>query len=163
MCLDPISLIGAAVSAAGTMYSAASSAASYRAQAKFAERQSMLESQKGAYEAQRLNDASTRQISKQRGAFLSNGIDLSGSALDVIADSATEASLDEQTIKSGAKIESDNQAFTAKMAEMNASNAMFGGALGAISPFINAFSEKKQRNQQRTFVTNPYAQAGGLY
>lgn len=153
MCLP---LIGGIISAVGTLASASAQAASYRAQSQYAQRQAQMEQQKGAYEAARLNDQTTRRIDQMRSQYLSSGIALSGSALDVIGDSAAEASLDEQVVKYGAQVRSDNYAFESKLANMNARNAMAGGFIGALSPIISSFSQMSQQSQQRTMISNPY-------
>lgn len=156
MCL---AILGAAISAAGTIASAAAQSASYRAQAQYASRQAQMEQQKGAYEASRLNDRSTRQIAGMRGQYLSSGVALTGSAADVIADSATEASLDEQAVKYGAQVRADNYAFESKLARQNAGNAMAGGFLGAAGNIVGGLSQQMSINANRTMITNPYLAA----
>lgn len=156
--------LGAALSAVGTLASAGMAAYSYSAQAKFANQQAIREEQKGAYEAARVDDSTTRQIAKMRSGYLSSGISLDGSATDVIADSAAEASLDSQALKYSAGIKADNYRFEAKLAKANMASAIVGGAIGAISPFINASSQQKTFKAQTTMISNPYAQyATGLY
>lgn len=149
-------LAAAAITAAGTLFSAATAAAGYSAQAKFADRQAIIEDQKGAYEAQRMDDATTRQIARMRSGYMASGIDLSGSATDVISDSAAEASLDSQAIRYGAKIKKDNYKFEGGMARMNAGNAIIGGAIGAIAPFVNAAAQNQTASANRTMISNPY-------
>jgi hypothetical protein len=119
-----------------------------------------MERQKGAYEAARQNDRSTRQIANMRGQYLSSGIGLSGSAADVISDSATQASLDEQAVKYSAQVQSDNYTFESKLARQNASNAMTGGFIGAAGSLVNGLAQQMNINANRTMVTNPYLAAG---
>ncbi|MGB3390081.1 MAG: hypothetical protein WBA88_19095, partial [Pseudaminobacter sp.] len=121
------------------------------------------EQQRGAYERARTMDSNTRQLDRMRGQFLSSGIALEGSAQDVIDDSASEASLDEQAIRYGAQVRSDNLMFESKMARMNAGSAMIGGALGALSSVVGGLSQQADQNSQRTMIRNPYALGGGLY
>ncbi|KFB11028.1 hypothetical protein [Nitratireductor basaltis] len=157
MCLMAVGgIISGVVSAVGTMASAAAQSASYKAQAQYAQRQSILEQQKGALEANQQARANDRRLSGMRSAYLSSGIDLAGSAADVIEESATEASMDEQAIKFGAQIRSDNYAFESRLARTNASNAMAGGAIGALGSVVNGFTQQSSFNQQRTMIRNPY-------
>jgi len=161
MCLP---LIGAAISAVGTIASASAQSQSYKAQAQFQERQAMMEQQKGAYEGARLRDRNDRQLASMRGQYLSSGIALSGSAVDVLQDSATEASLDEQAVRYGAQVRADNLNWSAKMSRMNASNAMTGGVIGALGSVVNGMSQQADQNNQRTIIRNGYlAYGNGLY
>lgn len=153
MCLP---LIGAAISAVGTIASAAAQSASYKAQAQYAERQSQMALQQGAYESGRMRDRTTRQIANMRAQYLSSGIALEGSPADVIADSATQASLDEQAVKYSAQVRSDNYAFEGRLARANAKSAMMGGFLGAAGAIVGGLSQQVQINANRTMITNPY-------
>ena len=159
MCIDPFTL-AAGVSAVGSAVSGIQGYQSSRAQAKFQERQAQIEQEKGAYEAARTRDANKRAIARQRAGYLSSGIALDGSALAVIEDSTLEGSLDEQAIRYGATINRDNSRFSAGMSRMNATSQLVGGAIGAVTPFINASTQRSQNNQQRTMIRNPYAMAG---
>jgi len=168
MCFDPASLmiISGITSAVGTAYSGMTQAASYRTQAAYADRQAVMAQQKGAYDESQLARQNTRQMSGMRGDYLSSGIALDGSALDVLTDSATQASLDEQSIKYGAQVQSDNYRFQASLARTNARSATTGGFLGALATGVNTFSRAGDMRQQRTMISNPYARypaAGGLY
>lgn len=153
-------MLAMTVGAAGQIYSASAQSASYRAQAAYADRQSEMTQQKGAYDASQQARQHDRQLANMRGQYLSSGIALSGSALDVMEDSATQASLDEQAIRYGAQVQSDNYRFQAGLARSNASSAMTGGYLGALATGVNTLSSSHASNQQRTMITNPYVFAG---
>ena len=158
MCIDPFTLaaIGAGVSAAGSVASGVAGYQSSKAQAEYADRQATMERQKGAYEASRLRDRNNRELAGMRGQYLSSGIALSGSAADVLQDSATEASLDEQAIKYGAKVRSDNLMFESGLARSNANMSMVGGILGGVGALASGFSEASKFRQSRTMIRNPY-------
>lgn len=157
MCIPIIgAVIGAATSIAGTMASASAQSQSYKTQAAYADRQAVMTDQKGAYEGTRLSNQNDRKLADMRGQYLSSGIALEGSASDVLLDSATEASLDEQAVKYGTQVQKDNLKFEAGLARMNAKNAMTGGILGALATGVNAFTSISQNNQQRSMITNPY-------
>jgi len=154
MCL---ALIGGAVSAVGALASASAQSASYKAQAKYQDRQAALEEQQGAYEASRQKTANDQQIADMRGQYLQSGIALEGSPADVIQSSTTQASLDEQSIKYGAKIRADNARFSANLARSNASSAQMGGYFSAAGAMIGGINNQIQQNAQKTMIRNPYA------
>jgi hypothetical protein len=58
--------------------------------------------------------------------------------------------MDEQAVKFGAQVRSDNYSFQSKLAKQNASNAMTGGYFGALAQGIGGV----------TRLTNPYQQYG---
>lgn len=116
-----------------------------------------MAAEKGNYDANLQSRSSDRQLASMRGQYLSSGIALSGSAIDVLQDSATEASLDEQAIRYGAQVQSDNYRFQSGLARSNAKSAMTGGYMGALATGVNAFSSV---NQPRTVISNPFVSAG---
>lgn len=154
MCLMAIAGV---VSAVGTIASASAQAAGEEARARYAQRQSVLEREKGAYEAERLERSNDRKLASMRGQYLSSGISLEGSPSDVIADSATEASLDEQAIKFGAQVRADNYVFESRLAQQNARAARTGGMIGALGDVVGGFAQQRSYNQQRTMIRNPYS------
>lgn len=157
MCLP---IIGAAIGAVGSLASASAHSQSYKAQAQFQQRQAVMEQQKGFYEGSRVKDNNDRQLASMRGQYLSSGIALEGSAAEVLQDSASEASLDEQAIRYGTQVRADNLNWSAKLSRMNASNAMTGGVLGALGTMVGGLSQQMDQNSQRTMITNPYAAFG---
>lgn len=157
MCLQ---ILGAAIGAVGTLASASAQSQSYKAQAQFQNRQAAMEQQKGAFEGARLKDQNDRQLATMRGQYLSSGIALDGSAAEVLQDSASEASLDEQAVRYGAQVRADNLNWSAKLSRMNASNAMTGGVFGALGTMVSGLSQQANQNSQRTMISNPYAAFG---
>src|SRR5690349_8690121 len=154
MCLM---ILGAAVSAAGALASASAQSASYKAQAQYQKRQSLVELQKGAYEANRQATVNDQRLADQRGQYFQAGIALEGSPTDVISSSATQASLDEQAIKYGAQIRSDNAKFESQLATANASTAMTAGFFNAAGAMIGGITDQMKYNASRTMIRNPYA------
>lgn len=166
MC-DPVSLTvaGAVIGAGGSLYSGFQQAGAYRDQARFAERAAVMEGQAGRYEMERVKSRNDRALAGMRQQFISGGIALEGSAKEVIADSAAEASLDEQAILYGAKVRSDNKRFEAKLARSNARSAIIGGFINAAGSIIGGATDVATYNANRTMMLNPYQQAGlgGIY
>lgn len=161
MCLDPFTMIAAGVSAAGSLIGAQQQSAAYKTQAAFADRQAVVEQQQGAYEAARQAGINDQRLAGIRSGFTHAGVALAGSPTNVLVSSAEQASLDEQAIKYGAQLRSDNARFEGAQARANASSAMAGGVIGAITPFVNAFSQDRQNKRMATMIANPYAMAGG--
>ena len=135
--------------------------AAYRSQGQWADRQAVIERQQGNYEAARAGDQATRQLASMRGAYTSAGVALEGSPLTILEDSAREASLDQQAIRYGATLRSQASTFEAGQARRNASSARTGAIIGAISPFVDAFSQQRQNNQMRSMIRNPFLAGSG--
>lgn len=163
MC-DPVSLAitGAVIGGAGQLYSGFTAAQSYRDQAKFADAMAVREGQAGRYEQQRLKDRNDRIIGDQKQQFISGGIALTGSAQEVIADSAREASLDEQAVLYGAQVRAENRRFEAKLARSNAQSAVIGSIINAGSTLVSGFGQAQQYGAERTRLMNPYAERYGF-
>lgn len=139
MCGPALGILGAVVSAAGSLFSGMMQAQAYKAQAAQHERQAQIERDRGIFESQRERERHRRIAGEQRAAYLASGVALEGTPTDVIIDSGQENEIDVQTIKYGAQIREDNERFSAQMARMNAGHAMAGGAIGALSPLIGGF------------------------
>lgn len=158
MC-DPLTLTIAttAVAAGGQLLNGMQQAQGYQQQAAFQRRQAVMEGQRGAYEAARTQEQNDRKLASMRGSYLSEGIALEGSPSEVIADSATQASLDEQAIKYGARVRAGNLQFEAQQSRDNAGRAMTGAVIGAVGTAFSGFSDYQDYSSRRTFITNPYA------
>ncbi len=141
MCGPALAMFGAFVSAAGTLYSGMAQAQMYRAQQAQYNRQAQIERDRGIFESQRERERHRRVEGEQRAAYLSSGVALEGTPSDVIVDSGQENQIDIEAIKYGAQVREDNARFSAQMAGRNASNAMAGGFIGALSPLIGGFRQ----------------------
>lgn len=153
MCLDPISMIGIGASLAGSVVSgigaanqAQNEAASLDAQAAGKERDAASQKEATAYEVARTRETVERTFGSQRAGFAANGIALSGSALDVMNDTATEGELDLAAIKWNSDIKVDNLKYetsylrtNAKVASDSAGMAFLAPVLGGVAKFAGAF------------------------
>jgi hypothetical protein len=90
----------------------------------------------GGYEAGRQDDRNRRLTGQQITATAASGVDLSGSPLDVIADSRSEGELDKAAIRYNAQIRSNQAQYEAKVAGQNAQQVETGAMIGAIAPII---------------------------
>lgn len=147
MCLG---IIGGAISAAGALASASAQSSAYKAQAKFEQRQSVMDLQAGAYKAAREKAVNDAKLANASGQYLSQGIALSGSPDAVLQSGATQANLDQEAIKYGATVQSGNDQFSAGMARANASSAMLGGIFGAAGSLIGGFTKQAEMNKNAT-------------
>lgn len=161
MCdLLTLTIASTAVAAGGQLYSGMQPASAYRTQAAAADRQAGMELERGNYEASRAREQSDRQLAGMRGAYLSSGVSLEGSPSEVIADSATQASLDEQAIRYGARVQAGNLQFEARQARANAGSAMIGSFIGAAGTALGGFQQYNDYQQRRTMLSNPYLTYG---
>lgn len=155
MCMPALTAIGAIVSAAGSIYSGMAQSAAYQGQAAAAKAQeramkyqAISEGNAGAYESSIKLDEGKRFTGKQVTAYASSGIDVSsGSAGDVIADSASSYNMDVAAIRHNWQDKANLSSYNAKIAKLNAQTAqqnarmaMVGGVIGAMSPIVNSFS-----------------------
>lgn len=139
MCLDPMSMIGlagAVVSGIGGAQQAQAQAASYQMQANAAERDADATEKASAYEAARLRETVERTLGNQRAGFSANAVALSGSALDVMEDTALEGDLDVAAIQWNSKVRVDGLKYEAKQLRQNAASAAAAAPLAFLSPVL---------------------------
>lgn len=148
--------IAVGISAATSVAGGFMQAQQYRMQAQGMERQAKSEEATGAYNSQRLADSNNRRLDEMRAGYLSSGIALEGAPNEVIQDSATQASLDEQAIRYDANVRADNQRFQARLARANAGNAILGGFLNAAGTVAGGYANWQDKQDQRTLLRNPY-------
>lgn len=149
MCGPAIGLIGAVASAAGSIYSGLAAAAGYKAQAQAAKYEAEVQRNQGALESRRQGEMNARLAGKQITATASSGVDLYGTATDVIADSRREGEFDKQLIRWNSSNKAKLKEYEAKVANMNAGSATVGGFIGAVAPLVNGM----------TGLRNPYGYA----
>lgn len=89
-----VTAAGTGVAVAGQLEQADAAEKTGEYNKKVAENQALAESDKAAYEAARIRKRNLVLMGKQRAAFAKSGVNISGSALDVIYDSALEGQLD---------------------------------------------------------------------
>lgn len=135
-----VPMLGAVVAGVGSLMSGMAQAASYDANAKAMDAQAQSERETGAYESARFGEKTERMTGKQVTAIAAQGLDLSGTPLDVVVDSRTEAELDRAAIRANWQQKSNMSAYQAKVDRMNAKSARVGAVIGAIAPVINAFN-----------------------
>lgn len=135
-----IGIIGGIVAGVGSLMSGMQQSAAYKAQAKASEMEARSESEAGSYESARASERAARLQGQQVTSIAAQGLDLSGTPLDVVTDSATDAELDKRMIRANAQRKSNTSMYEAKLAKMNAKSAAIGGVIGAISPVLNSMT-----------------------
>lgn len=135
MCFDPFSigLIGAAVSAAGSIIQGSQQAQMAEMQAKAYEQQAQADSQASAYEAEREKHRQELAAAASRAQIGASGVAISGSPTEVLLANAGQAELDISAIKYGSQLR-QNQLQT------QASISRFSGKQAKVAGFINAGS-----------------------
>ena len=139
MCFPALAAIGAVVSGIGGALGAVQQSMAYQAQAEMHRRQAMLEREKDVFDANQQAKVVRRNVGEQVASFASNGVDVSsGSPLQVVTDTGTEGALDVAAIRYGARIKSDNETYSAKVASMNAGLAGAAAPFAFLSPILSA-------------------------
>lgn len=134
MCLP---IIGAVISGIGSAMSSLTAAAQAKAQAQMQKRQAQIERESGVYAAARKTDEVNRLLGSGRAATASNGLAFSGSAADVLDESATEGAMDVAGIRWNTRLQSDNLQYQAKISNMNAKANMMAAPFNFLSPIIS--------------------------
>jgi len=140
-----VPIIGGIISGVGAAMGAASQAASAKGQAAMDERQAQIEGKVGAYKAERTQDDVNRTLGSQRAGFAANGVGLSGSAADTIADTTEEGALDVAAIRWNSKLTQDNLHYKASLEKMNAKQATMAMPVAFLSPTINGIATYQSR------------------
>jgi len=147
-----LSLAGAASAAQGQRHAAEAKAAEYRYQAQIDENNRNVALWKAAdAKARGAKDEAAHRVKvaalkgRQRSALAASGVELgSGSALDILGDTAALGELDALTIRSNAERESyehnvvaSNLKANAGMKRMGADNAIIAGKIGAQTSLLS--------------------------
>ena len=153
--MGPLAIIGAVVSAAGTMFSAISQgqAASYQAQvannnAKAAEQNAEYTAHAGDLKAVQTSEKSAGRVGAVKAAMAANGIDTNqGSAVDVNTSARTEGQQDTQMVQNNAalqvygyRVQSMNFKSQAQLDSAEAEDAPIAGLLGGMGSLLGGAS-----------------------
>lgn len=139
MCLP---VIGGIVSGIGAAMGAANSAKNEKMQAAMARRQEQIDREASSFKAKRQQDQVDRTLGASRAAYAANGVAIdSGSAADVIGESAAEGDLDVRAIRWNSQLNSDNQLFKAKMHDVNAKSAKASIGIAFMTPVIGSLAK----------------------
>ncbi len=141
MCIDPVTatlmVVGTGMKMFGAIREGNAKGTSLDAQASQNERLIELERTRQAMESDRLRDNAARMTGRQIAAFADNGIQIEGSAVDVIDDTANEFDKDLFAIQEGSRIKRQNLSFEADQFRRGAKSARKSGKLNAIGELIS--------------------------
>lgn len=136
-------LLGAGISAASSLASGFGESSTYNQNAKVSEQNADIIRTKGRYEERQQQAQANQTLAAGRVAIAKNGGTMSGSALDVMADSAAQAEMDRQAIRYNTDIDVLGQQSQASNYKAMAKRARAMGVIGAgtallggLSPFI---------------------------
>jgi len=130
-------LIGsAAASAIGSIQQGNAAKASADFNAQVAERNATLATQQGTENAARIRRSNLQSQGAQRAAFGASGLRLSGSALNVLSDSAIQGELQALDAKTNAINESRGFKSKASLSRAQGRNARRAGFIGAGSTLL---------------------------
>lgn len=96
-----LSIVGTGMSVAGALSQANVARATGEYNAQLAEQNAVLAGQQAAEEERRFRVASRKQLGAMRAAYSASGVELEGTPMDVLAESAYVAELDALTIRRG--------------------------------------------------------------
>lgn len=165
MCVDPATLmvIGGVVSGAGQIATATASAnaAKYsaaveRQNAQLADRQAKNTLEAGLKEEQKQKAMTGQLIAKQQATQAANGVDVTfGTPLDIMIDAAKMGAVDAATLRRNSYLKYDdvrneavNHRNQASLYNMQASNAMLSGVIGAGSSVLGGFTDAAKYKAQ---------------
>lgn len=133
-----------AASAAMTAVSAISQAQQQKAASKYnekvAENQAIASRQQAASNAEMQRRSAAKKVGSMQAAYAASGVSVEGSALDVLEESARNAELDRQNILYGGELRAMGSESTAALEKSRASNAMTSGYLSAAGSLFKGAS-----------------------
>lgn len=138
-----LGLLGSGISAASALASGFGEASAYNQNAAVSQQNADIIRTKGLYDERQQQAQANRVLGEGRVAVAKSGGTLSGSSLDVIADSAAQAEMDRQAIRYNTDIDVYGQQSQASMYKSMAKRSRTMGLIGAgtallggLAPFI---------------------------
>lgn len=135
-----LSIVGGVISAIGAISAANAQARAAEYNAQVAERNRIAILAQADNEAIDKTRENERRLAVVRAAYGKAGIDLAGSPLDVIQDTAIEQQLDVSRIRYEGELKAIGQQDQATLYRMEASNARTAGSISAVGALFGGFS-----------------------
>ncbi len=136
--LGVIGITGGLMQGVGAYQQQMTNAANYTMQANGIERDIKAEQYASAYEIARTRETVGKTLGAARAGFAANGLALSGSAADVLADTATEGDLDVASIRWNSQVKVDNLKYEKTVAKANAKSSRAAAPLAFIAPVLGS-------------------------
>jgi hypothetical protein len=132
---DPatVMIVGTAVGAVGSLQSAQASANAARYNAQINDQNAVVAQSQGKADAFQQEQIGYRSLSAIRAATGASGLQMTGSPLDVLSSSASQAELDVQKVKYNASLKALGYTNNAALDRNRAKNAEISGLFGAAS------------------------------
>lgn len=122
---------GTAINAYGAYSAGKAKQAAYNYDAAVAEQNATMAKDQAAFEADRQESKTRRFVAGQRVSYLANGVTLSGSAMDILADSTIQGEMDRLSILYGGEVDAVNY-------RNDAARSRFAGKQEAKAGMFNA-------------------------
>lgn len=136
-----VAIIGAVISAVGTLYTVQQQQAMADYNEKVARQNAQMAEDKANYDARMHNQEVQRMLATQRSLYGISGVSSeSGSPLLVMADSVKQGAMDSLAIKYGGNVEAAKQRSAAAMYRMQGDAAMTAGMFSAGSSLLSGLS-----------------------
>jgi hypothetical protein len=132
--------VATAVTAYGQYQAGKAQEAAYEYNAKVQEQNAKVAQDKAAYEADKQAQRVRRLNATQRAAYAASGINLSGSALDLMEDSTTQGEMDRLAILYGGNVEAANARNEATLARFQGKSAAAAGQSAAFGTLLGGAS-----------------------
>ena len=148
-----IAAVGAAASVGGAAYSAVSASAAASRQAKFAQQQAEAARSAASVEAEDTRRRARYLLGKEAAAEGASGIQLEGSPLLVMLDSAAESELDAQRKLYAGELQGAGYTARAEEARQTGSRAAIGFGIQAGTTLLTAGSSYGRWRQGRSLMS----------
>lgn len=134
-------LLGGVLSGVSGYSTSMNNATNYDMQAAGYERDIDAETQSSAYDIARTQDAIDRAAGTQRAGFAANGIALSGSAADVLHETAIEGALDVEAIRWNSDVKIGSLRYARDVAKKNAATERAAAPLNFLAPVLGGVAK----------------------
>lgn len=138
-----LSMLGSGIQAIGTLHEANTSASMQEYQAQGAETNANLAMAQSAEQERRARVEASKHLGQMRASYGASGVNLEGSPLDVLEESARTAELDALTIRGNGAQQAAGYRTQAQAARWSAGQTRIGGYISATSQLIGGAAKAK--------------------
>jgi len=135
-----LSIVGAGISAAGSVVQGVQANQAAKAQAAAYEQQARADAQASAYEAQKERRQQELVAANARAQVGASGVAFSGSPTEVLSSNAQQGALDIAAIQYGSQLRQNNLTTQAGISRASGKSAMVGGLINAGSSFVSGIT-----------------------
>ncbi len=161
MC-DPISLslAGTAIGAAGSIVSGVQGAQAAAFNARVAENRARAEQARANFEIERMRENARQVRGAQRARFASAGVQIAGSPLAVIEDTAEDEELEVQSILFGSRATQANLRAQAGLSRFEGQGQLFSGLTRAAGTVLSGAASAGRFRQLNRAIPDPTVNTG---